>query len=206
MVERFTINNVRQFDDFLKILVTRFSSLTSVTNAEKEMVSLGYHASKNTLMTYLGYARDVYLLLDVCKFDSKVTRQIRAPRKLYTIDHGLINAVRFSTTEDRGRILENIVFIELRRRFNDIYYHSDKNGCDFIVVNNRKVTHCFQVCWSINQEKTLARELKGLIEAMDTYNLDQGIILTENDHATYDHEGKKITILPFWYFALTTSV
>lgn len=202
MVERFTIKNVRQFEDFLKILITRFSSLTSVSSTEKEMTALGYHVSKNTLMTYLGYARDAFLLFDVCKYDHKVTRQIRAPRKLYAIDHGLINAVRFSSSEDRARLLENIVFIELRRRYSEIYYHSEKYECDFLVVTGIKVTECIQVCWSINQDKTRERELRGLTEAMDIYSLDHGTIITEDEHATFEHNGKKITVVPFWFWAL----
>ncbi len=202
MVERFKIRNVHQFEDFLKIQVSRFASLSSISNSEKEMETIGYRLSKNTLMTYLGYARDVFLLFDVCKFDHKVTRQLRAPRKLYAIDHGLLNAVRFSSSEDKGRILENIVFMELRRRFQDIYYHAENVECDFIIMSGRQISHCFQACWSIDNKDTLEREIKGLLEAVNAHKLKQGVILTNEDHADFEREGKKIIVRPFWHFAL----
>jgi predicted AAA+ superfamily ATPase len=202
MVERFKIRNVHQFEDFLKIQISRFASLSSISNSEKEMEAIGYRLSKNTLMTYLGYARDVFLLFDVCKFDHKVTRQLRAPRKLYAIDHGLLNAVRFSSSEDKGRILENIVFMELRRHFQEIYYHSENVECDFIIMSGRQISHCFQACWSIENKDTLEREIKGLFEAMNVHKLKQGMILTNDDHADFEREGKKIIVRPFWHFAL----
>ncbi len=202
MVERFKIKNVRQFEDFLKIQLSRFSSLSSVSNTAKEMQTLGYSLSKNTLMTYLGYARDVFLLFDVCKFDHKVTNQLRAPRKLYAIDHGLLNAVRFSSSEDRGRILENIVFMELRRRHEVIYYHAGKAECDFVILPGRRVSHCFQSCWSVEQEDTREREIKGLLDAMHEHKLDRGMILTSDEQADLNRDGKKIIIRPLWYFSL----
>jgi predicted AAA+ superfamily ATPase len=202
MIERFRIKNIHQFEDFLKIQISRFASLTSISNAEREMKELGYSLSKNTLMSYLGYAKDVFLLFDVCKFDNKVSRQLRAPRKIYAVDHGLLNAVRFSATEDRGRILENLVFMELRRRHTDIYYNSEKSECDFIIMSGIKATQCIQACWSIENKDTKEREIRGLLEAMHTFRLEQGTILTNDEYATETLEGKKIDIMPFWYFAL----
>jgi predicted AAA+ superfamily ATPase len=202
MVERFRIKNVRQFEDFLKIQITRFASLSSISNSEKEMNALGYSLSKNTLMTYLGYARDVFLLFDVCKFDHKVTRQLRSPRKLYAIDHGLLNAVRFSSSEDRGRVLENIAFMELRRRNEDIYYHAEKTECDFVIMSGRRVSRCLQVCWSVEKKDVFEREIRGLLDAMRAYSLNEGMILTSDEHADLTREGKKISIRPLWHFAL----
>ncbi|MBN1309582.1 MAG: ATP-binding protein [Chitinispirillaceae bacterium] len=205
MVERFRIKNIRQFEDFLKIQISRFASLSSISNSEKEMAELGYGLSKNTLFGYLGYAKDVFLLFDVCKYDLKVTRQLRAPRKLYAVDHGLCNAVRFSSSEDRGRILENIAFMELRRRYDTIYYHMDRNECDFVITDGHAVSHCCQVCWSMEKRETAEREIKGLIEALQAYKLKQGTVITNNEYADSEREGKKIRIRPLWYFALDTS-
>jgi predicted AAA+ superfamily ATPase len=202
MVERFTIKNVRQFEDFLKIQITRFAALSSISNTEREMRDMGYSLSKNTLMKYLGYARDVFLLFDVCKYDFKVTRQLRHPRKLYAVDHGLVDAVRFSFSEDRGRILENMAFMELRRRNHDIYYHADKTECDFVIQSGRTVTQCIQVCWSLGNDETGRREIKSLLAALHAYKLAKGIILTHDEHAKIEQEGKTIQVWPLWYFSL----
>jgi uncharacterized protein len=202
MVERFAIKNIRQFEDFLKIQITRFSALSSISNTEKEMREMGYSLSKNTLMNYLGYARDVFLLFDVCKYDFKVTRQLRHPRKLYAVDHGLVDAVRFSFSEDRGRILENIAFMELRRRNHDLYYHAGKTECDFVIRSGRTITQCIQVCWTLGNGEAGRREIKSLLAALHEYKLDEGIILTNDEHATIEQEGKTIRVWPFWYFSL----
>jgi predicted AAA+ superfamily ATPase len=202
MIERFKIKNIHQFEDFLKIQISRFASLASISNLEKVMKDLGYSLSKNTLMSYLGYAKDVFLLFDVCRFDNKVTRQLRYPRKIYAVDHGLLNAVRFSTSQDSGRILENLVFMELRRRNTEIFYNSEKYECDFVIMSGLKVTHVFQACWSMENEDTKEREIKGLLEAMHMHRLEQGTILTNDEYATEIRDGKKIEIMPFWYFAL----
>jgi hypothetical protein len=202
MVERFNIKNTRQFEDFLKIQITRFASFSSISNSEKEMSALGYRLSKNTLVNYLGYANDVFLLFDVCKFDNKVTRQMRAPRKMYAIDHGLINAVRFSSSEDRGRILENIAFLELRRRYENIFYHHDTFECDFVIMDGTTISQCFQVCWSMKNKETAEREIRGLIEALNRFRHTQGTILTNDEHAQLERDGKKIVIRPLWHFSL----
>lgn len=202
MVERFSIKNVRQFEDFLKIQITRFSSLSSISNSEKEMVELGYSLSKNTLVNYFGYAKDVFLFFDVAKYDNKVTRQLRAPKKIYVIDHGMLNAVRFSSSEDWGRILENIAFIELRRRFDTIYYHHSSSECDFVIMEENRIRHCFQVCWSTAQSDTLEREIRGLVDALKSYNLDTGTILTDDDYENLERDGKKIRVRPLWLFML----
>ncbi|MBN1962225.1 MAG: ATP-binding protein, partial [Deltaproteobacteria bacterium] len=202
IVERFSIKNVRQLEDFLKIQITRFASLSSISNSAKEMKDIGYSLSKNTLVNYLKYAEDIFLLFAVKKFDYKVTRQMRAPHKIYAVDHGLLNAVRFSSSEDRGRILENIAFMELRRRFENIYYHRGAAECDFVVMNKSKVIQCLQACWSIENKETIEREIHGLLEALHVYKLNQGIILTNHEYADLERDGKKIVIRPLWHFAL----
>ena len=204
IVERFRIKNIRQFEDFLKIQISRFASLSSISNSEKEMAELGYSLSKNTLFGYLGYAKDVFLLFDVCKYDLKVTRQLRAPRKLYAVDHGLLNAVRFSSSEDRGRILENIAFMELRRRYDAIYYHMEKNECDFVIMDGHAVSHCCQVCWSMEKRETAEREIRGLLGALHAYKLEQGTVITNSEYTDIERDGKKIRVRPMWHFALDT--
>ncbi len=205
IIERFKVQNIRLFEDFLKVQISRFASLSSISNLEKEMVGLGYRLSKNTLNAYLGYAKDTFLLFEAPIYSAKVKNQLLYPRKIYGIDQGLLNAIRFSTSKDNGRILENMVYLELRRRKFDLYYSSDpktKSECDFLIVKNRKVIQAIQVCYALESDKTKSREIRGLIDAMETYGLKQGLILTDDQHDEIKIEGKKILIQPFWFFAL----
>jgi hypothetical protein len=205
MVERFGIRNVRQFEDFLRIQMSRFSSLSSISNTEKAMRELGYSLSKNTLMNYLRYVNDAFLLFDVTRFDTRVTRQLRHPRKLYAVDHGLLNAIRFSTSEDRGRILENMAYMELRRRHPDIYYHAGAAECDFLILSDRHVSECIQTCWSLSDPRTAEREYRGLLEAAAAHGLREGTILTDNEHADLTRDGIEIRVRPLWYYALLSN-
>ncbi len=69
------------------------------------------------------------------------------------------------------------------------------------MVNN-KVVGCFQVCWSLENKEAKDREIRGLVNALKTHNVDSGYILTDSESADLDAEGKKIIVRPFWYFAL----
>ncbi|MDD5343455.1 MAG: ATP-binding protein [Smithella sp.] len=202
IVERFGVKHIRLFEDFLKIIMSRFAALASVSNIEKDLLSLGHRFSKNTLITYLGYAEDAFLLFTVPKFDNKVTRQLRNPKKAYVVDHGLANAVRFSSSDDRGRLLENAVFMTLRREYDNIYYHTDNTECDFVIQEGRKITGAYQVTWALDNEKVYEREVNGLISALKAYKLKEGYIITRDDFQDIKKDGFRIKVWPLWYFSL----
>lgn len=202
IIERHAIKNVRLLEDYLKLQLSRFAALSSISNLEKELSALGHRLSKNTLTSYLGHAKDAFLLFETPIYSPKVKNQLLYPRKVYGVDHGLLKAIRFSTSEDRGRYLENMAFIDLKRRGLEIYYSSDRSECDFVLVQGRKVSHAIQVCHSMADGRTRDREIRGLVEAMQTFDLTRGLILTD-DEAGEHVEGKlQITLKPFWYFAI----
>lgn len=202
MIERFRIKNVPLFEDFLKLQISRFAALSSVSNLEKELRSIGHEGSKKTLLSYLGYAREILLLFEVHLFSPKVRNQLLYPRKIYGVDQGLLNAIRFSTGEDKGRILENMVFLELKRRGLDLFYFSGKGECDFAVREGTRIKSAIQVCYRMDSPKTRDRELRGLLEAMDTLDADEGLILTDDEFGDIKAGGRKVAIRPFWIWAI----
>lgn len=101
--------------------------------------------------------------------------------KMYIINTGLANAISFKFSEDRGRLLENLVFIELKRRGKEIYYHRQKKECDFVIKEGLDIVEAIQVTKSLEDIDTKKRELAGLIEACKTYKLKSGLILTEDE-------------------------
>ena len=94
-------------------------------------------------------------------------------------------------------MLENAVFLGLRRKFKDIFYYQEKNECDFVIKEKEKITRAIQVCFDFNEE-TKDREIKGLIAAAKEFNLKEGIILTYNQEDDFFIEGKKIIVKPVW--------
>ena len=127
---------------------------------------------------------------------------MRAPRKIYAIDHGLLQSIRFMFNEDYGRIMENIVYIALRRRVENVYYYKGERACDFLLTKKGRVTHVIQVARTLKDTLTKKRELAGLIEAATHFKLKEGIIVTEDEQEQFVHEGFKIQIMPLWYWLL----
>ena len=119
-------------------------------------------------------------------------------KKEYFIDHALAKKIGFRTSEDRGRLLENIVFIELKRRGYDVYFHKENKECDFVIKEDQKVIQAIQVTTQLDSEETEKREIEGLQEAMSSYHLQTGLILTDNTEEDRGH----ILVLPIWKWLL----
>ena len=98
-------------------------------------------------------------------YDYSVRRQQIAPKKIYAIDTGLVNAVGFAFSPNRGRLLENLVFLALRRQGRDIYYVLPKNGykIDFYLPYAGLL---IQVAQNLHQQETREREIRALTAAM----------------------------------------
>jgi hypothetical protein len=120
------------------------------------------------------------LIFELPQFSYSLKTQQKAIKKYYSLDTGLVNQISIKFSEDKGRMLENIVFLELIRKGNEIYYHKMQNGqeVDFIIVSKNKVIKLIQVAWDLDEEKTKSREVNNLIKAMEEFKLNNGVILT----------------------------
>jgi len=117
---------------------------------------------------------------------------------VYGIDLGLMRQLSFQHSENQGRLLENLVFLELKRQSKTVYYHHHKGECDFVIKEKNSITEVIQVCWSLYDAKTKQREINGLLEAMSAYQLKEGLILTEDESDQLTIDGKIINIMPVW--------
>jgi predicted AAA+ superfamily ATPase len=113
----------------------------------------------------------------------------------------MINAVSFKFSENIGRFLENLVFIELKRKNKELYYFSKKYECDFVIKQGLNIIDAIQVCYELTEENK-KREISGLVEAMKEFKLKQGLILTYNDEDEIIIDNKKILIKPVWKWLL----
>jgi len=119
------------------------------------------------------------------------------PKKVYSIDNGFSYANTVSFSEDKGKILENSVFLELRKNYKDIFYFQKDNECDFVIKEKEKITKAFQVCYKLTDENQ-EREIDGLLEAMEKFDLKEGYILTYNQKDEFNKNNKKIIVKPVW--------
>ncbi|KPQ13967.1 MAG: ATPase with DUF4143 domain [Algoriphagus marincola HL-49] len=155
-----------------------------------------------TVKQYLGFLQDAYMLSLVSKYDTSLKKQLHNPKKVYGIDLGLMRQLSFQHSENQGRLLENLVFLELKRQSKTVYYHHHKGECDFVIKEKNSITEVIQVCWSLYDAKTKQREINGLLEAMSAYQLKEGLILTEDESDQLTIDGKIINIMPVWLWLL----
>ncbi len=201
LIERFSIKNVEALKFFLKRILASSTKLVSINKIYNDLKSSGFKISKNSLYAYLGYVEDIYLSLTLDKYSQKITTQ--TDKKVYSIDVGLNNTLLYKFSDDIGKSMENAVFLELRRREKEIYYHTDRaSECDFIVVEKGKVTQAIQVTYEMESEKTRAREFKGLINACKYYNLRHGLIVSYEEEGIFEVDGIRIEVLSLVNFLL----
>lgn len=169
-------------------------------------LSGGNLTNMSIISDYCRYLENSFLCFYVNRYNDSLKKQMYYPKKMYFIDHALARIVGFRPSADEGRLLENIIYIELRRRFAEIYYHQEKRECDFLVRDAGKIIAAIQVCQNLNNSVTKQREYAGLLEALERHQLSQGLILTayENYDEIVLHQQKKyqIQVRPIWKWLL----
>jgi predicted AAA+ superfamily ATPase len=203
IVQRYQISNVLVLKQFLKKILNNISQTLSVHKFYNELKSQGIPISKNAIYEFLDYSIDCFLLFVLHPFEPSIVRQQMRARKAYAIDTGLVNAVTYRFSEDKGKLLENIVFLQLiREEGNRVSYLNDRKECDFVIQKNQSVTNAIQVCWSLSDETTRKREIRGLLHAAKKFGLHRGYIITFDEEDELDIEGIRIRILPCWKWLL----
>lgn len=202
IIVRYGINE-RSVKELSVVLASNISSNVTYNSLRK---TLGL-ASATTVADYCSYLSNSYLCFFVSRFSYSLKEQIQYAKKTYFIDHALAKVIGFRSSDDQGKTLENIVFLELKRTGCEIYFHQQKYECDFVLKQGTKITAAIQVCLSLQNPNTKKRELQGLLEAMKSYELTQGFILTENDKISTEHihtDSNKyvIHIMPIWWWLL----
>ncbi len=199
VVKRFNQSLEKPIKEISIYLLSNVANELSIRSLSKIIQIKNLSTVKSILDTF----EKAYLFFFISKFDFSVKKQIQNPRKVYCIDNGLINEVGFKFSENSGRVLENIVFLELKRNEKDIYYFSEKGGCDFLIRDGAKVKEVIQVCYNLNDENK-TREINGLVEAMEKFNLKEGLILTFDQEENIQIKDKKIKVIPVWKWLLSS--
>ncbi len=200
IMQRNELRNETAIKTLLHYAISNIGKETSY-NKLKTLIGVG---SANTISQFIDHFEQAYLLFAIRKFDYSIKKQIIAPKKLYCVDNAIIGQNAFSFSENKGRILENTVFIQLRREDRDIYYHKGKYECDFLVKNGNTITQAIQVCYELNLDNK-KREINGILEALETHQLKEGLLLTFDQEDLIKMEGKNIHIIPVWKWLLEKS-
>ena len=190
---------------------------------EKEMLELMFYLASNatkrvtysslgkvvgiqhpdTIKNYLEYIQQTYLISQLFRYDPSVKKQMMSPKKIYFVDNAIIKRIGFNATENTGVFLENLVFIEMKRRGWDVYYYADKKECDFIVRKGLHISDAYQVTLKMDSPQTREREIAGVREAMQAYSLSKGYILTFEGKETINFDdGTIVEVVPVWEWIL----
>ena len=205
LLRRFRVRKSSAMKALIKYYLSNSGNLTTYSSIEKFL-----RLSSDTVEKFSGYFEDVYLIFFLKRFSFKVRAQEKSPRKVYAVDTGLCNAVGFRFSDNIGKLVENIVFLELQRRQAvhpewELYYWKDEHHreVDFIIKKGRRVEELIQVCWNVNDPKTRARETRSLLKAMDQFGKNEAVIVTDEYETVEDVKGKKITYVPLWKWLIS---
>lgn len=194
VITRHKISNEKPLREVVYYLASNVGKEFSYTKISK-MVGL---SNPRTVANYCNYLECCYLFFFVTRYSHSLKKQIQYNKKCYMIDLALIRTVGFRISEDRGRLLENVVFLHLRMQRKEIYFHQEKKECDFVIREGNQIVQAIQVTTSLFDEEVKQREINGLVEAMRTYRLKEGLILTESEERTLEISGYRVEILPIW--------
>lgn len=197
IVSRYKVRAERELREIMYHAVSNLAKEISFNNLRK-LTSL---TNTSTVSDFFYYFESSFLLFLVYRYDRSLKKQINNPKKIYCIDTGLAYQIGFRFSEDKGRLLENIVFIQLKRFGKELYFHKRKHECDFLIKEGININSAIQVCYALDKENE-KREIDGILEAMEEHNLTEGLILTYDQEDTLKHKGFEIKVKPVWKWLL----
>jgi len=202
IIERHKVSNILVLKHLVRHVMNSSGGRFSVNKFFNTMKSLSIKCTKNSLYEYLDHLTDAFLFYKVPIHSRSEQSRLSNPAKIYAIDIGLLNAMTFRNSYDYGKLLENMVFMHLRREGYDTEYVPTKGGreTDFFARHRTSgETQLIQVCWEMSDERTFKRELQGLKSAMDELSLPTGTIVTWDDETVIED---KIKVIPIWKWLL----
>lgn len=200
MVERYEISSPVTLKYFCKRLVENIGKPTSINKIYNELKSQGRMLTKNVLYEWIDHAHNVYLFQRCPRPVQSLVRQSTGYDKFYGIDSGMMAALSSTMGEHYGRLLENTVFMHLRRRQHTVAYHNGKRECDFLIFEDGKVVAAMQVTRDMHDPDTKDREVAGLLDACNAYGLRRGTIVTARTEDRFQHNGVEIEVVPAFEF------
>jgi len=194
VVARHAIKNQQALNQVVSFYLTGLSCLHSYNSLRK-----AFGISIELASTLTGYLTQAFLVFEMSRYHPNLKVQARDPKKIYVIDTGLRTVSLQSDREDWGRLAENAVYLELRRRNKQVFYYKQVQEVDFVITELGKPVDAIQVCYSdLENQDTREREISALLESLQALKLPSGKILTLSLEDTLSMEGKKIHFVPLY--------
>lgn len=183
VVERYKVTNVTLLRYLAFSVLQNACETFSVSKFCKDIKSQGYRVSRDTIYQYLQYLEDACLIYPVTLYSPSIRVRQNQYKKYYAVDNGLLKASSFEISHNYGRLLENLVYLDLKRQFYNVYYYRTQSGyeVDFIAVDYRGHRQIVQVTWDMTDKLTYEREQRALEQAQHELGCE-GTILTAKDY------------------------
>jgi hypothetical protein len=191
-------HSLRDIETLKKLTIYLLTNIGKLVSANKLTDTFGLK-STTTILDYFGFLSNSYVVEFMPMFSYSLKVQNRNPKKVYSLDNGIANIISLSFSEDNGRKLENLVYQHLRRKDQELSYFKGKKECDFVVRSNNQSIELIQVCYELNIDNK-DREINGLLEAMDFFELKEGIIVTFDQQDEFQLNDKVIKVVPAHVF------
>ena len=193
LIVRYGIRNISGFKKLSQYLFTNVTGEISY-NGLKEILGFSSVAS---VREYISYLSEAYLFFEVYKYDTSLKRQYTSNKKGYVIDNGLRNMVAFRFSPDTGKLLENFVFLELRKRHDEVWFYRTRQNLevDFYIPAQKLL---YQVSHDITNEKTRLREIRSLSSAMQEVKIKNSFLLTTGQETVITDPAGTIHVIPAW--------
>ncbi|MEM5881771.1 MAG: ATP-binding protein [Candidatus Aenigmatarchaeota archaeon] len=206
VAKRRKIKREEELRKIARFLVSNFSK--EFTYSSLKEISTIKHLF--TISTWVNALEEAYLIIKLERFSFKLKQKFIAPKKVYCIDNGLISVAGFLTSENIGRLMENLVAIELFRKksywFDDweIFYWKDyqQNEVDFIVKEGLKINQLIQVTYASSKDEIDKREIKALLKASEQLKCENLLIITWDYEDELKVNNKTIKCIPLWKWLL----
>jgi hypothetical protein len=202
LIERYQERNVQALKFFLRRCIEGVTSPLSISKVHNELKSAGFRVSKDTLHQYLEQANAIYLLQLAYKYDPSLVRRELGDKKAYIVDNGLISAFSWRAGQDKGKLLENLMAMELRKQGLELLFVKGVQECDFVVQQLTGELLPMQVCYELGDPATRAREVAGLLAACRFCGVWQGVIVTLDEDAQWQEDGVTIKVVAAWRYLL----
>ena len=188
IMSRNKLSDVMMLESVIRFTADNIGNILSTKRIADMMSADGRKIDQKTVEKYLSTLCESFFLYEVKRYNIKGKQLLKTLGKYYLVDIGLRRMLLGSRSFDAGRILENIVFLELLRRQKKVYIGKmDNLEVDFVAIDENDITY-YQVAATVRDEKTLKRELASLQQIKDQY---PKYILTLDEDPTADYDGIK---------------
>lgn len=195
VVKKYRIRNIPLLNAVIDYLMDNIGNVTSIRNITEVLEADGRKADHKTVSKYVDDLCKAFLFYRVRRYDIKGKKYMKSEDKYYLADHGFRFARLGSRNQDYGRVLENMVAIELLRRGYEVYVGKLwKKEIDFVAIHNGTRTY-IQVAYDISDEGTFEREIEPLLSIKDAY---PKMLITRIYKPEYDWRGIRVIDAADW--------